>query len=497
MSLLIALPILIPLTGAVLGLLSWRSLRVQRWVAVASATGLLATGLLLVHRVWDGAVVTVHVASWPAPFGIVLVADALSAVLVALAGLVGLASLLFAVGSVGPEREAHGFHPLCLVLLTGVCGAFLTGDLFNLYVWFEVLLIASFVLVAMGGSEEAFRSGLTYVMVNLVSSVAFLTGLGLLYGQAGTLNMADLAQRLPQLADQSLIQATAMLFLLSFGVKAALFPLFFWLPSAYTAPPAAASALFAGLLTKVGIYGLLRVFVIVFPTGTGLTSTLLAWAAGATMLVGVLGAVAQDDIPRILAFHSVSQIGYMAMGLAIGTPLALAGSLFFIVHHSIVKGNLFLVGELTRRTGGSTALADLGGLSTARPFLAAIFLVPALSLAGIPPLSGFWAKLSLIQAGLTAQAYGLVAVALVTSLLTLLSMTKIWSEAFWKPRPASAPAPSLGRTPPSLGLPAVALASLAVILGLAAGPLLEISLAAANGLLDPEPYVQAILGGAP
>ncbi len=497
MTSLVPLAILVPLTGAVTGLLAWRSVRIQRWIAVATTAGLLGVGLGLVDQVWGGQVISLHVGGWPAPFGIVLVADPLSAVLVALAGVVGLASTLFAIGSVDAEREALGYHPLCMVLLTGVSGAFLTGDLFNLYVWFEVLLIASFVLVALGGSREAFRSGLTYVMVNLLSSAAFLTGLGLLYGQAGTLTMADLAQKLPGLADQGLVEATAMLFLLSFGIKAALFPLFFWLPSAYTAPPAAASALFAGLLTKTGIYALLRTFVVVFPAGTGLATEVLAWGAGATMIVGVLGAIAQDDIRRILAFHSVSQVGYMTMGLAIGTPLAVAGSLFFIVHHSIVKGDLFLVGELTRQAGGGWDLVDLGGLSAARPALAWLFLIPALSLAGIPPLSGFWAKLTLIQAGLVDHAYGLVATALATGLLTLLSMTKIWSEAFWKPHPDRSFTGEASRFPMALALPTVALAGLALLLGLAAEPLLDLSLAAADGLLDPSAYIQAVLEGSP
>jgi multicomponent Na+:H+ antiporter subunit D len=256
--------------------------------------------------------------------------------------------------------------------------------------------------------------------------------------------------------------------------------------------------MFAGLLTKVGVYALIRVFTLIFVHDTGWTHSLLLAIAGATMLTGVLGAVAQSEIRRILSFHIVSQIGYMILGLGLFTRLALAGSVFYIIHHIIVKTNLFLVGGVVQRLHGSFELRALGGLYATRPLLAALFLVPALSLAGVPPLSGFFAKLALVRAGLEAGHFALVAVALVVGLLTLFSMTKIWAEAFWKPAPAGAA--SGDRRPGDLRVliaPAAVLAGLTIAIGLAAEPVFVLSARAADQLLDRHAYVHAVLGDAP
>jgi multicomponent Na+:H+ antiporter subunit D len=307
--------------------------------------------------------------------------------------------------------------------------------------------------------------------------------------------MADLAVKLPEAASPGLVTTLAMLFLVAFGVKAAVFPLFFWLPASYHTPPVAVSAIFAGLLTKVGVYALIRVFTLLFVQNVGYTHTLILIIAGLTMLTGVLGAVAQNEFRRILSFHIVSQIGYMIMGLGLFTRLALAGSVFYIVHHIIVKTNLFLVSGMAHRLRGTFELKDLGGLYHAHPWLALLFLIPALSLAGIPPLSGFFAKLALLQAGLEIGQYVIVVVALLVGILTLVSMTKIWAEAFWKP--AADPPASAVLSPCALLLPIVILATLTVLIGLAAGPLFALSLQAADQLLDPSYYIQAVLGGRP
>jgi multicomponent Na+:H+ antiporter subunit D len=380
-----------------------------------------------------------------------------------------------------------------------VLGAFLTGDLFNLYVWFEVLLIASFALLGLGAQRAQIRASIKYVVINLVSSLLLLTSVGLLYGLTGTVNMAQLAVRLPEL-DQGLITVLSMLFIAAFGLKAAVFPLFSWLPAAYHTPPVAVMALFSGLLTKVGVYALIRVFTLLFTQDVGFTHGVLLLLAGATMVTGVLGALAQEDMRRILSVHIVSQIGYLIMGLALFTPLGLAGAIFYTVHIMIVKVNLFLIAGEVRRLGGSFALERLGGLYSSHRLLALVFAISALSLAGFPPMSGFFAKLMLVIAGLREGRYLIVAVALAVSLLTTLSMLKIWTRAFWRPaeRPyndddhAGQRGYSLARL-----APIVALTALTLAIGLWAHPLMALAGRAAAELMNPQGYVDAVLATGP
>jgi multicomponent Na+:H+ antiporter subunit D len=341
-----------------------------------------------------------------------------------------------------------------------------------------------------------------------MSSSVFLAAIGILYGVTGTLNMADLAQKLEGIDRPLMVTTVAMLFLIAFGIKAAVFPLFFWLPASYHTPPGAVSALFAGLLTKVGVYALIRVFTLLFIQDERFTHTLILVLSALTMVTGVLGAVAQNEFRRILSFHIISQIGYMTMGLGLAgltgshdlARLALAGSIFYIVHHIVVKTNLFLVSSVARRLCGTFELKRQGGLYRTQPLLAILFLVPAMSLAGMPPLSGFFAKLSLVEAGLGAGKYWIVAVALAVGLLTLFSMTKIWAEAFWKPspdEPIAQPAPesSAARQTHTLLLPIAALAAITVAIGLGAQPVFTLATRAAEQLLDRDEYVRAVLGG--
>jgi multicomponent Na+:H+ antiporter subunit D len=316
----------------------------------------------------------------------------------------------------------------------------------------------------------------------------------------GTLNMAALAQSLPAAPYPGLILTVSMLFLVGFGIKAAVFPLFFWLPASYHTPPVAVSAVFVGLLTKVGVYALVRLFTLLFMQDTSFTHALILVLAGCTMVTGVLGAVAQNEFRRILSFHSISQVGYMLMGLGLFTPLALAGALYFMIHHSVVKTNLFLVSGVVYEIQGSYELKQLGGQYRAFPALAALFLVSALSLAGMPPLSGFFAKLSLVQAGLALGQYGIVGVSLAVGALTLFSMVKIWAEVFWKAPPAAPGAGGAvmhaiprGRLMVLL-TPVAVLALTAVLMGVLAEPVLALVTRAADQLLDPAEYVQRVLG---
>ncbi len=516
MTALLVAPFAVPMIAAVLAMLGHRSVKLQRILGVAGALGLLVTGIALLIAIERHGPQATQLSGWDAPFGITIVADLLSAIMVVISGMVATASAVYSAATVDARRTAFGYYPLTNFLLAGVAGAFLTGDLFNLYVWFEVMLIASFVLLALGGERPQLEGAVKYVAINLVASTMFLAAAGLIYGLTGTLNFADLAQRLPEAEPTGLVTAIAMLLLVAFGVKAAAFPLFFWLPASYHTPPADVAILFSGLLTKVGVYALLRTFTLLFDHDPGLIQPLFLWISSTTMVIGVLGALAQAEFRRVLSFHIVSQVGYMLLGIGLLTPLALAGAIFYIAHHMLAKTALFLVAGAVEGTRGSRALAQQGGLFERRPRLAMVFAIAALSLAGIPPLSGFVAKFVLVRAGLEAEAYLVVAAVLAVSLLTIVSMVKLWNEAFWKPAPEAeegegptgAPAPaatSVGTaTATSAGggrwrlaaqlAPGAALALGGIALGIGAGPALDLSMRAAEQLLEPTAYLEAVLG---
>ena len=493
MNSLIALPILIPLLVGALCVVVWRYVAAQRILTLAGSIVYLVVSVVLLERVAAEGIQAVQKGDWIAPFGITLVADMFSAIMVATTGVVTLVIVVYSLGSMDRDREAYGYYPLFNILIMGVSGAFLTGDIFNLFVWFEVLLISSFVLLALGGERAQLEGAIKYVTLNLVASAFFLASVGILYAMAGSLNMADLSLRLGDVDQPGLVTTLGILFLVAFGIKGAIFPLFFWLPASYHTPPVAVSAIFGGLLTKVGVYALIRVFTLLFLNNVDYTHTIILWAGGITMVTGVLGAVAQYEFRRLLSFHIVSQIGYMVMGLGFFTPLAMAGTVFFIVHNIFVKTNLFLVSGVSHRIHGTYDLKKLGGLYRAHPWVGMLFLLSALSLAGVPPLSGFFGKLVLVKAGLGVEQFVVVAAALGVSLLTLFSMTKIWAEAFWKPLPEGTEthAPGAGMGLMLGGI--VTLAVLAVVMGVAAGPLFVLAQQAGEQLTNPAPYIEAVL----
>lgn len=494
MDTLLIFPIMVPAVTGVLALLVREFPAVQRALSVVGATVLLGVGGVLVYEVQTHGILAAQMGGWPAPFGITLVADYLSAGLVAVSGLVGLAVAVYALVGIDRTRERFGFHVLFHLLMMGINGAFITGDLFNMYVWFEVLLIASFVLLVLGNDREQLDGAVKYVGINLVSSAAFLTAIGLLYGLTGTLNLADLSRSMGPVREVGLEPALAMLFLVGFGIKAGLFPLYYWLPASYHTPPAPIAAIFAGLLTKVGIYSLLRVFTLLFPDPSGYTQTVLLIVAGATMLIGVFGALVQRHILRLLAFLVISAMGYVLMGLSFFTTLGLAGAIFYVFQDVPVKTSLFLIGGLMERNTGTTDIGKMGGLYTQRPLLATIFIVPAFSLAGFPPFPGFWGKLTLIQAGLAQEQWLLVAVALVVGLLTLLAVAQVWARAFWSPTNEGLLDDELRSTSALLNGPVVVLALILFVLGCYAQPVYAFAHKAAVHLTDTGPYVQAVLG---
>lgn len=493
---LIALPLILPfLTVAILLCLRHAHENVRHSLNIASCTGLLVVAGMILMRVTEAGVVVLRVGSWPAPIGITLVADYLSAAMVLVTAVIGLAVAVYAAAS-GTGKFRGYFTPLYQALLLGVNGSFLTGDLFNLYVWFEVMLMSSFVLVALPGGRAQLEAAVKYLTLNFIASAFFLVGLGVLYGIAGTLNMADLSVKLVAEENSDLVLSTAVLFLVAFGIKAGVFPFYFWLPSSYHVTPTPVAAVFAGLLTKVGVYACVRVFTLVYPGQQDFLAMLLLPIGVLTMITGVFGAASQFFIPRILSFHIISQIGYMIVGLGFFTRGALAATVFYIVHHILVKTNLFLIGGIIGRRTGTQALAKTGGLYAKAPWLAVLFLIPAMSLGGIPPLSGFFAKFALVKEGLLLGQWAVIAAALAVGLLTLYSMIKIWNEAFWKNPPAGDRLPDK-KVPPLMIAPAVVLALCTVAFGLFPGVFIDFSLRAADQLLDPSAYIKAVFRANP
>jgi multicomponent Na+:H+ antiporter subunit D len=502
MSEMLALPLFVPLLTAILGLLAGRRRAARRSIAGGGAVALLAVAIALFVEVDRHGILVIQPGNWPAPFGITLVADRLSALMVLMAASVSLAVMVYSLAGIDPGRETHGYYPLLSIMLMGVCGAFLTGDLFNLYVWFEVMLMGSFVLLVLGGEPGQLQGGIKYATLNLVSSALFLAGVGILYGVVGTLNFADLAAKLGAAPNPGLVTAVGMMFLVAFGVKAALFPLFFWLPASYHTPPAAVSAVFAGLLTKVGVYSLIRAFSLLFTREPEFTHELLVVLSALTMLTGALGAIAQTDLRRALAFLHVGQVGFMTMALGFAgltgdpalTVAALAAAVFYIPHHACAITNLFLVSGAIHRATGTYSLRSLGSLYQDRPWLAVLFLIPALSLAGVPPLSGFFAKLGVLKAGFGVEQYAATAVALAAGFLTLYAIARLFADTFWKAAPEP---PRSNRLPAAMAGPMVVLAAVTVGLGVFAGPMSDFAERAAEQLRDRDAYIRAVLGGTP
>lgn len=436
MSALVPLLVTLPLFGAALTLIFGRRRRLQIAVTIATLSIVLVLALILLVAVDTGSPIAVSVGGWPVPFGILLYVDTLSALLVAVSCVVLLAVLLFSVGqgTADGDRETPVsiFNPSYLILSAGIFNAFIAGDLFNLYVGFEILLVASYVLITLGSTESRIRTGVVYIVVSLVSSILFLAAIAAIYGALGTVNMAQISQRMGELPQDTQLVLHLML-LVAFSIKAAVFPVSFWLPDSYPTAPAPVTAVFAGLLTKVGVYAIIRTETQLFADND--VNMLLMVIALATMIVGVLGAVAQAELKRILSFTLVSHIGYMIFGLAIGTAEAIGATIYYIVHHIIVQTTLFLAVGLIERRAGSTSILKVKGLMKAAPVIAVLYFIPAINLGGLPPFSGFIGKFALFDAAAevgTPVMIVLIVGGIVTSLLTLYALMRAWNLAFWR-----------------------------------------------------------------
>ena len=508
------LPILIPwLSALVLALLNGK-FKLEKAAALVAALGQCAFVFWLLFHVDANGIQTTVLGAHVAPWGIVFVADRLSCIMLCLSSGVGTVALIYSFFTVTEKQQRYFFFPLFNLVMAGVNWSFITGDIFNLFVGYEVMLMSSYGMMMVGASKAQVRQTMKYIAINVIGSTFFVVGIGYIYATVGAINMAEISERTAALTgDQAkMFTAVSTVMLIVFAMKAATFPLIFWLPDAYPIVPQGVSGYFAGLLTKVGVYSMLRVFVMVFrQDGADFVLQIVLILSGFTMLMGVLGAMCQWDIRKILSWHIISQVGYMVMGIGlVGVAVrnadgsidaaatdavktaAIAGTIFYIVHHIVVKSCLFLVGGIAERVAGTQELKKMGGVLDLAPGVAGLFLVASFSLAGMPPFSGFLSKFVLIKAGLKGEAFIVVAVAIITSFFTLYSMTKIWSYAFWGKAKLAAPA-SPRWSYRALMAPTGALVAFTIIMGLFAQPFMALAERAAADVKDPKNYINASL----
>ncbi|MDF0727397.1 Na+/H+ antiporter subunit D [Cytobacillus sp. S13-E01] len=493
MNNLVILPVLIPLLTGIILIFFSKYVPLQRIIStIASLLTVFASGYL-VQYVFNNGIQVLQIGSWQAPFGIVLVADMLSALLVFTTSIVSLACLLYSFKAIGAAREKFYYYSVVQFLIVGVAGAFLTGDIFNLFVFFEVMLMSSYVLIVLGGTKIQLRESIKYILVNIVSSALFVVAVAYLYAVTGTLNMADLSVRISEVGDEGIITVISILFLIVFGMKGAIFPLFFWLPGSYQAPPTPVTALFGALLTKVGVYSIIRVFTLIFNQDVAFTHQFIGVLAGLTIIIGVIGAVSYWDVKKIIIYNIMTAVGVILAGLAAFSTTALAGSIFYIVHDMIIKGALFLLVGVMIVITGTSNLRQMGGLIKHHPFLGWMFFVAAIALAGIPPLSGFVGKLLIVTGGFESEDYWLSGLVLLSSLLVLYSVFKIFMNGFWGETKLQK-SEEKGSTK-GLLFPCALLLVLSIVLGVGADWFYPYFYLAAETIMNPSIYIQAVLGG--
>ncbi|HEY0944880.1 MAG TPA: proton-conducting transporter membrane subunit [Opitutaceae bacterium] len=487
------LPVLLPLLTALVTLLLGPASRLRRWVAAVSAAIQVGVSIGFVAEAYASPPLVLALGGWLAPYGIVLVIDMLAAIMLGLGAATACATLLYGFAEL-PVDEEHPLRlPLVQFLMTGINLSFCTGDLFNLFVAFEVMLIASYALLTLEADDWDIKQAFPYLALNVVASTFFLAAAGLAYGIFGSLNFAQIAARSTAMEGDPRVSALALLLMVVFGLKAGVFPLYFWLPNSYPILPSPVGALYAGMLTKVGVYVLLRVFGQVLPPGLGVVHTSLLWLAAATMIFGVLGAVSRNFIRGILSWHILSQIGYMVVAIGLFTEYALAASIFYVIHHIIVKSTLFMVGGTAVVLNGSDDLDRTGRLWAATPLLGLVFLFQALSLAGLPPLSGFWGKYMIISEGVRQREWVVVACALAAGVLTLFSMLKIWNSTFWN-TDSTVELNIKDRRWKPMVLVAGGMVAVSLSIGLGANFFLQLAFHAAHQLTDRAAYIDFMIG---
>lgn len=489
-------PIIIPLLFIILSLsVAKASKKVQQTVFLSGNIITIGVAISILTTVLKEGIIVAQAGAWEAPFGITIVADTFSAIMLTLTSITVAVVSLYSLAWRENNLNTPVFYALIFGLQMGMNGAFVAGDLFNMYVWFEVMLLSSFVLISYGSDRKQLKGTLKYVSMNLVSSFFFVAGIALLYGKTGTLNMADLAYRVREMGPELDIFAPSALILMGFAIKSAIFPFFFWLPDSYHTPPLPISALFSGTLTKVGVYSMIRFYALIHVPGDTFFTQMFLFIASTTMISGVLMATSQFEVRRLLSFHIVSQIGYMILGLGLFTKLALTGAIFYIIGHCIVKTNLFLLSGIAYKITGTFDLKKSGGLMKHKPFIAVLFFISAMALVGIPPLSGFFGKFMLLKAGVESQEFIHVASALFVSFLTLFSMVKIWNESYAKPIPEEIinQGFKFGKAPKQLIASSVILVLITIVLTAGSKFIIDTCSTAADQLLNVDAYINAVL----
>jgi multicomponent Na+:H+ antiporter subunit D len=502
---LVIAPSILTILGGSLCLMARKNTQAQAKVGLIFLLLLVAANLGLLVRVLDKGVITMVMGNWLPPFGIAFTVDALGATLSLIASIVALCAGIYGSATFDSTGRRYGFYPFLLLLMTGVSGAFLTGDIFNLYVWFEVLLISSYGLLVLGNDRPQLDGSVKYGILNLIGTNLFLIATGLLYGLFGTLNMADLVMKVAALDDSAsgILSTIAALYFLAFAMKAAAFPVNFWLPASYHTPNVVVSAVFAGLLTKVGVYALIRVFVLLLPASRAYMADLIALVAIATMITGVMGALAQNEVRRIFGYLVITGIGSMLAGVAVGSTLAISGAIFYAVHSIIVMTALYMAAGVMNLMGGSYKLRELGGLYGASPAFAAVFLVLGFAVSGLPPFSGFWPKIMLVDAAFGDGRSWLAAAILVSGFLTTLAVGRVWIYAFWRGGPEGTAdgtvtariGPAEQLTSSALWIPIGILTALVIYFGLQPEWMLQLVSRGASGVVEPQGYLRSVFGG--
>lgn len=495
---LVIYPLLLQLLLSIILMFFWSRVSWQKVISIVGGFINIAASVWLFAFIWNEGTHTVQAGDWAAPFGITFVADSLSATLVLLTAISGLAVSVFSASSIAAARLKYGYFPIFHFLLLGLNGAFLTGDVFNLYVWFEIIIISSFVLITLGGEKAQLEGAVKYFTLNILGSMIFLTAIAVLYGLTGSLNMADLSLKVAAIENRGLVQITGILFLIAFGIKAAVFPLYFWLPDSYHTPPSAVSAIFAGLLTKVGVYALIRFFTLIFVANTFLQDTILVLAI-LTLVSGGLGALVQNNLRKVFSYLIICHIGFMIIGLGIFTEVAIAGAIFYLIHDIIVKTNLFMVSGLIYRITGTNSMTACGGLYAQYPLFSLLIAIPLFSLVGIPPLSGFWPKISLITAAFEIENWWAIGAILFASLITLVIIAKVWANVVWKDKPELPERLDFryyekltkeGKM--QLVAPIVFLSLVSLYIGFGAEHVQQLSSRVASELMDSQQYIDAV-----
>lgn len=487
-------PILIPFFFAMVLMLFPKKYYLQRVLTLAALVSTATVSFVLLLIVKQDGIQVVTLGSWPAPFGISMVSDMLSVLLVLSSTVIAIFVVWYSFSSIGKERETFFYYPGILFMLTGVNGAFTTGDIFNMFVFFEVLLMSSYLLIVLGGEKVQLRESIKYILVNVISSALFVITVAFLYSVVGTLNMADISLKIAEIGQPGIITVIAVLFLIVFGLKGAIFPLFFWLPSSYAAPPIPVLALFGALLTKVGVYAIMRTYTLFFTLDQGYTHELLMILSILTIVAGCIGALAYFDVKKIIIYNIIIAVGVILFGTSQMTETALMGSVFYLIHDIIIKGALFLLIGVIIAITGTSDLRKMGGLIKTYPLLGWTYFIAAFGLAGIPPLSGFVGKLLIVQGGFEAGNLWGSLIILGSSLIVLLSVIRIFIYAFWgEPVEVEKLHAKQYRR---LLTPAIILVGISVLYGVGSEWLVPFMGDAADVMYNPSTYIQAVLGGA-